>query len=229
MRAGDRLHCIVNPVTGRERSFADAPVIRGERILVIGAGPAGLSYANLVATGNHVVVVDRAPLPGGAMHWAGRAPLYQNVPTEPAALEAYVASLAEGAVELGVEVRYGVDILREPQRVRGFDRVVVATGAAYRFGLGPLIRAALRLSSHAPGPWRRLLASPALRELFYHRLRRSTGDEVRRRLAPHLAPGTMIEVLGDAARPGKTGPAVLSAFRAGFVGIPALDGDTAGA
>ena len=40
--------------------FANAKPPQGERIAVIGAGPAGLTYASLVADGNSVTVFDKA-------------------------------------------------------------------------------------------------------------------------------------------------------------------------
>ena len=52
MRGGARIGCVVNGAAGRESLFADPKPPRGERIAVIGAGPAGLTYAALVADDN---------------------------------------------------------------------------------------------------------------------------------------------------------------------------------
>ena len=52
---------------------------RGERIAVIGAGPAGLTYASLVADGNKVTVFEKDRAAGGAFRYAGKAPLFQEV------------------------------------------------------------------------------------------------------------------------------------------------------
>ena len=60
MRGGARIGCVVNGAAGRETLFADAQPPRGERIAVIGAGPAGLTYASLVADGNKVTVFEKA-------------------------------------------------------------------------------------------------------------------------------------------------------------------------
>ena len=49
MRGGAQLRCVVNGAAGRERSFESARPPANERIAVIGAGPAGLTYASLVA------------------------------------------------------------------------------------------------------------------------------------------------------------------------------------
>ena len=49
MRGGAQLHCVVNGAAGRERAFEGARRPVGERIAVVGAGPAGLTYASLVA------------------------------------------------------------------------------------------------------------------------------------------------------------------------------------
>ena len=57
MRTGGPLYCLVNARTGREREFADAKGPQGKRIAVIGAGPAGLTYASLVGGQNDVVRV----------------------------------------------------------------------------------------------------------------------------------------------------------------------------
>ena len=46
---------------------------------MIGAGPAGLTYASLVADGNSVTVFERAERAGGAFRYAGKAPLFQEV------------------------------------------------------------------------------------------------------------------------------------------------------
>ena len=48
MRGGAGIGCVVNGAAGRETLFADAAPPRNERIAVIGAGPAGLTYASLV-------------------------------------------------------------------------------------------------------------------------------------------------------------------------------------
>src|SRR5262249_38683366 len=77
MRQGNRLHCLVNTETGRELSyrlsgFPDGGP-KGRKIAVIGAGPAGLTYASLVAARNSVTVFEKAPVAGGAFRLAGLA------------------------------------------------------------------------------------------------------------------------------------------------------------
>ncbi len=79
MRGGSQLRCVVNGRAGRETEFVAGKPPSGERIAVIGAGPAGLTYASLVADGNTVTVFEREAVPGGAFRYAGKAPLFQEV------------------------------------------------------------------------------------------------------------------------------------------------------
>ena len=52
-------------------SKADLPPPTGKRVMVIGAGPAGLAAAGfLVCRGHEVTVVDMLPEPGGMMVFA---------------------------------------------------------------------------------------------------------------------------------------------------------------
>ncbi len=144
MRGGAQLHCVVNGAAGQERRFESARPPANERIAVIGAGPAGLTYASLVARGNSVTVFERAERAGGAFRYAGKAPLFQDV----VANQEFVRSLRAPARRRrvrgkGVTFRYGVDVTRWPELLQPFDRIVIATGAAYRFGLGPVATALL--------------------------------------------------------------------------------------
>jgi hypothetical protein len=95
-----------------------------------------------------------------------------------------------------------------------FDRIVIASGAAYRFGLGPFAHWMLdgRLA-RAPGV-SRLFSSAALREWFYHKARRGTAT----RIARLARPGQIVTVIGDAAQAGKSKPAISSAFEAALLG-----------
>lgn len=61
-------------------------------------------------------------------------------------LNAYIHELERDCKEQGVIFRYGVDVTRTPGALEGYDRIVVATGASYRYGIGILVRLFLALA-----------------------------------------------------------------------------------
>jgi hypothetical protein len=214
MRGGARIGCVVNAAAGRETSFVTQRIPQGERIAVIGAGPAGLTYASLVAEGNHVTVFEKAAQPGGAFRLAAKAPLFQDVETEPRSFGRYIADLVAACRAKGVQFRLGEDAAAASGLLAGFDCIVIATGAHYRFGLRPLAETLLDTRiARAPGI-ARLLRSPALRNWFYYKARRGSAALFR-----HLArPGQRLIVIGDAAHAGKSKDAIASAFQAALLG-----------
>ncbi len=95
----------------------------GKRVLVVGAGPAGLSAAyHLRRLGHAVRLVDAAPKLGGMLRYG--IPAYR-LPR--AVLDAEIARI----VELGVEVVVGHTVLdiEAERRDGGFDAVLLAVGA----------------------------------------------------------------------------------------------------
>jgi 2,4-dienoyl-CoA reductase-like NADH-dependent reductase (Old Yellow Enzyme family) len=212
MRGGGALHCLVNAETGREAAFAERCPPRGKRVAVLGAGPAGLTYASLVGANNDVVVFEREAWPGGSLRDAGRAPRFQGVAASRASLARYVADLEAACAHAGVHFRYGVDVAKHPEVLAGFEHVVVASGAAYRLGLGGLARALLRSGvARWPGV-RWFLEQPWLLAFLYYRARRPTGQH----LARLAQPGASIVVIGDAVKPGTSVRAIESAFEAAW-------------
>ena len=217
MRSGAPLYCLVNAETGREEEYADKSPPKGRRIAVVGAGPAGLTYASLVGAHNRVTVFERGPSPGGALRLAGLAPRFQEVAAENGSLARYVAGLEAACLHAGVAMRYGVDVVTHPEVLTGFDLVVVATGAEYPLGLGALVRA-LFTSGMARWPLVRwLLRQPRLREFLDHQARRPTGQAI----AGLARSSPSVVVIGDAAQPGKSAAAIASAFAAAWRGRPA--------
>jgi 2,4-dienoyl-CoA reductase-like NADH-dependent reductase (Old Yellow Enzyme family) len=213
MRGGARIGCVVNGAAGRETLFADAQPPRGERIAVIGAGPAGLTYASLVADGNTVTVFEKDAVAGGSFRYAGKAPLFQEVTATEASFRRYVADMVAACEMKKVTFRYATDVNISSQQLAGFDRIVIASGAAYRFGLGPLVTWALdRGVSRLPG-FARLFTSEKLRNWFYYRARRGSGDA----FMPLARPGQKVTVIGDAVRAGKSKQAISSAFEAALL------------
>jgi 2,4-dienoyl-CoA reductase-like NADH-dependent reductase (Old Yellow Enzyme family) len=213
MRGGARIGCVVNGAAGRETLFANPQPPRGERIAVIGAGPAGLTYASLVADCNTVTVFEKSARAGGSFRYAGKAPLFQEVEASEQSFAHYIADLVAACQAKGVMFRFATDITRQSELLAPFDRILVASGAAYRFGLGALVTSMLDAGlGRAPGV-AKLLSNAALRDWFYYRARRGTGD----RIEPLTRPGQTVTVIGDAARAGKSKPAIASAFEAALL------------
>ena len=216
MRSGQIIGCYVNPIAGCETAFTEDRRPRGERIAVVGAGPAGLSFASLVAEHCRVTVFDHADKPGGALRDAGKAPRFQDVEAAERPLLTYIAELERDCRDKGVEFRYGVDVVAEPRLVEGFDRVVVATGAAYRFGLGPFVRMLLDSRFACSRLMTRLFDVPGFRKCFYYYLRRETGSRIARRIRL-VSPNVTTMIIGDAKQPGKGQAAVRDAFVTAFL------------
>jgi dimethylglycine catabolism A len=213
MRGGARIGCVVNGAAGRETTFAHPQPPRGERIAVIGAGPAGLTYASLVADGNTVSVFEKADRAGGSFRYAGEAPLFQEVEANPKSFERYVADMVAACELKGVTFRFASDIHAAPNLLEPFDRIVVATGASYRYGLGPL---ATKVLDSGAARWpgiARLMSSPKLRDWFYYRARKATGQKFKKLARPNQT----VVVIGDAVRAGKSKPAITSAFEAALL------------
>jgi 2,4-dienoyl-CoA reductase-like NADH-dependent reductase (Old Yellow Enzyme family) len=209
MRQGDRISCVVNPLTGRELDFQGVLPARGKTIIVIGAGPAGLSYASMAAQGNRVEVVDRAPGPGGAFNYTGLAPRFNDVEADPAAFKAYIVELERDCRSKGVEFHYDTDAHFLSAKLAQADTVVIATGARYRFGLGAVARWLLRSGLARTPLGDQLFKSARLRNLLYYRIRKGSGAAITHRLRLN---GPDILVIGDAAKAGKAREAIASAF-----------------
>ncbi len=215
MRGGARIGCVVNGRAGREALFANAMPAQGERIAVIGAGPAGLTYASLVADGNTVTVFERAAQPGGAFHSAGKAPLFQGVIADEQSFARYIDQLHRACLAKQVRFVLGTDVTRQPDLVKDFDRIVIATGARYRFGLGPVARAMLDSGAARWPLLRRLFEQPRFRDWFYYRARCGTAAAFKRLAEP----GQKVIAIGDAVEAGKSKAAISSAFEAALLGV----------
>jgi 2,4-dienoyl-CoA reductase-like NADH-dependent reductase (Old Yellow Enzyme family) len=214
MRSGAGISCVVNGAAGREAMFSGARPPQGQRIAVIGAGPAGLAYASLVAEGNSVTVFEKDMNAGGAFRYAGLAPLFQEVEANPDSLLRHIGDMVAACRKKHVNFRFATDVTRDPLLLAPFDRIVIATGAAYPLGLGPML---MKLLERGAGHWpvvSKFVKKPEVRDWFYYRARAATGEQFRK-LARS---GQTVVVIGDAAKAGKSKEAIASAFEAALLG-----------
>lgn len=116
--------CVVNPAAGYEGESVPLPTTTRKRVLVIGAGPAGLQAARVAALRGHdVTLYDKADRAGGRL-LIGAVPPYKDV------LGALAASLAARAVRAGVKLRLKQAADRELVAKEQPDALIVAVGAA---------------------------------------------------------------------------------------------------
>jgi 2,4-dienoyl-CoA reductase-like NADH-dependent reductase (Old Yellow Enzyme family)/glycine/D-amino acid oxidase-like deaminating enzyme len=121
--AGTAIACAQNPRTGRERTLPrPEPAADARRIVVVGAGPAGLAAAaEAAAAGHAVVLLERGRRIGGQLSLAGSAPMHEEVARS--LRGNYERLLADVDVRLEADTRPDDLLALEP------DAVVLATGA----------------------------------------------------------------------------------------------------
>jgi 2,4-dienoyl-CoA reductase-like NADH-dependent reductase (Old Yellow Enzyme family) len=120
--AGLPIACVVNPRTGRERLFAPSVRRAARRVLVVGAGPAGVAAAVEAARcGDAVTLVERAGHIGGQLAIAGLAPGHAET------WRRYRAAAERDLARAGVDIRLGIEA--DAAMAEGHERAILATGA----------------------------------------------------------------------------------------------------
>ena len=118
--------CLVNPRACHETELVITPTAQAKRIAVVGAGPAGLSFAVTAAERGHAVeLFDSAPEIGGQFNIAKKVPgkeeFYET-------LRYFKRQLVLRGVKVSLNTRVTADALK----AGGFDAVVLATGVTPR-------------------------------------------------------------------------------------------------
>lgn len=123
---GTGARCIHNPATGQEAELAHAvtpnPSARGRKAVVVGAGPAGLEAARVLAErGYEVVLLEAASEPGGQLNLAARLDRRRD-------LTGIVQWRVDECKKNKVEVRLNMYAEADMVRAEAPSLVIVATG-----------------------------------------------------------------------------------------------------
>lgn len=122
LNAGGSIRCLVNPLSGMENKVDMSPVENPKKVLVAGAGPAGLVAAFLAAKKGHdVILAEAGGEIGGQFRLAAVPPCKQDIAT---AIRAYVNHCKKE----GVDIRLNTPVDEAFIKSINPDAVILATG-----------------------------------------------------------------------------------------------------
>ncbi|WP_368910882.1 oxidoreductase [Proteus vulgaris] len=118
--SGQTASCLVNPFACRETELHVIPTQQPKRLAVVGAGPAGLSFAVTAAKrGHHVTLFEKEDVIGGQLNIASQIP----------GKEEFKETLRYFKRQLqltGVIVKNNIEAT--PDHLKNFDEVILASG-----------------------------------------------------------------------------------------------------
>ncbi|MBQ4852065.1 FAD-dependent oxidoreductase [Pseudoalteromonas sp. MMG012] len=121
---GKRATCLVNPQAGFELDYPLELAEKPKDVLVVGAGPAGLSVSYYLAKKGHkVTLIDKNTHPGGQFNLAMQIPGKEDFKKT---LAFYLSELKRLKVNLTLDTAYSEEMLSK------YDDVVFATGVTPR-------------------------------------------------------------------------------------------------
>ena len=124
---GQPIACATNPMAGREHRWKPLERDRAEaprRVIVVGAGPAGLEAARVAASRGHdVTVLEQGDRPGGRLKDIHTIPFFEE-------MDNFLSFLVPATERAGAKIRTGTEATAEALIADDPDEIIVATGAA---------------------------------------------------------------------------------------------------
>ncbi|MBD8900404.1 NADPH-dependent 2,4-dienoyl-CoA reductase [Rhodanobacter sp. DHG33] len=121
-----RASCLVNPRACHETELKIEPAVQRKRIAVIGAGPAGMACASMLAERGHAVtLIDKSAEIGGQFNYAKRIPGKEE-------FHETLRYFRHRLADTGVELKLGHAADAASLKAAGYDDVVIATGVMPR-------------------------------------------------------------------------------------------------
>lgn len=115
--------CMMNPFSGKEGQWAIEPAKKKKKIGIVGAGPAGLQAAWILAKrGHQVKVYEKEQTAGGQYRLA-------SVPTMKQDLAKTISTYLELCKKYGAEIYYEIEAHKDLVECEKFDELVLAVGA----------------------------------------------------------------------------------------------------
>lgn len=117
-----RAGCAINPRSGRERETVLVPALKPRKILVVGAGPAGMEAARVAALrGHQVELVEKSETYGGKFRFA-------SIPAFKAEGRTLIQWYRRQLEKAGVKVTLGYELTPDDAKAKDAEAVITATG-----------------------------------------------------------------------------------------------------